>query len=199
MSKQPLIAGIVFVALSVFTVMFAFSTPTHAQEPLVIPPALDVAPPPQIQEEKPASSVFYTKKSQDMFFATDEISIRKQDGEKLFYDVELALTADQMRQGLMHRTEMADNAGMLFVFGDVAMRSFWMKNTLIPLDMLFIHSDGTIHHIHHNAKPQDLTSITSKYPSLAVLELNGGTADKMGIKEGDVVEHTYFKNVGIGP
>ena len=99
----------------------------------------------------------------------------------------------------MHRTEMADNAGMLFVFGDVAMRSFWMKNTLIPLDMLFIHSDGTIHHIHHNAKPQDLTSITSKYPSLAVLELNGGTADKMGIKEGDVVEHTYFKNVGIEP
>lgn len=158
----------------------------YAQEPLVIPPPLESQP--------PQSSVFYTKPVEEYHFETDEISIQKADGENLFFDVELALTPRQQARGLMFRTEMEDHEGMLFMFNDVAMRSFWMKDTLIPLDMLFIHPDGTIHHIHHNAKPQDLTSITSKYPSEAVLELNGGTADKMDIKVGDKVVHPYFRN-----
>ena len=161
------------------------------QKPLVIPPPI------KVEQQRPNSSVFYTKPADAYHFETDEISVMKADGEKLFYDVELALTPTQQARGLMFRTEMEDNEGMLFVFHDVAMRSFWMKNTLIPLDMLFIHEDGTIHHIHHNAKPQDLTKITSKYPSKAVLELNGGAADKIGIKEGDKVLHDYFKNVGV--
>jgi uncharacterized membrane protein (UPF0127 family) len=168
-----------------------FLQQTHAEDALKIPPPIHVEP------QKPQSSVFYTTPTSDSEFATDEISIDIGEGEKLFFDVELALTPAQQSRGLMFRTEMEDNKGMLFVFNGVKMRSFWMKNTLIPLDMLFIHPDGTIHHIHHNAKPQDLTSITSRYPSKAVLELNGGTADKMGIKEGDKVQHAYFKNVGI--
>lgn len=163
----------------------------QAEDALKIPPPINVEP------HKPQSSVFYTTPTSDSEFEVDEISIDIGEGEKLFFDVELALTPPQQSRGLMFRTEMADNEGMLFVFSDVQMRSFWMKNTLIPLDMLFIHPDGTIHHIHHNAKPQDLTSVTSRYPSKAVLELNGGTADKMGIKEGDKVRHAYFKNVGI--
>lgn len=130
-------------------------------------------------------------------FETDEISIRKDTGEELFFNVELAKTGPQKSQGLMFRTEMAENAGMLFLFGRESKISFWMKNTLIPLDMLFLSADGTIHHIHHNAKPQDETSITSKYDSIAVLELNGGTADIMGIEEGDMVIHPYFKNAGV--
>ena len=129
-------------------------------------------------------------------FQTDQITIRKQDGEELHFNVELALTSAQQAKGLMFRTEMAEDAGMLFIFGRVNKLSFWMKNTLIPLDMLFLHPDGTIHHIHSNAKPQDLTAITSKFPAKAVLELNGGASDKMGIKEGDQVLHAAFKNTG---
>lgn len=128
---------------------------------------------------------------------TDEIGILKQDGETLYFNVELAVTQPQQARGLMYRTEMGDNEGMLFLFNSNTMRSFWMKNTLIPLDILFLNFDGTIHHIHHNAKPQDLTSITSKYPSKAALEVNGGTADKMGIKEGDQIIHAFFNNIGV--
>lgn len=130
-------------------------------------------------------------------FARDHIRIKKADGEVLHFDVELAETPEQQQQGMMFRTEMADNAGMLFLFSDVSLRNFWMKNTLIPLDMLFINSDGTIHHIHHNAKPQDLSQITSKFPSLAVLEVNGGLSGRMGIGVGDVILHPVFKNMHL--
>jgi len=159
------------------------------QEPLVIPPP--------IKAQQPQSSVFYTKKVVQQQFETDEIVVQKSDGEELSFNVEMALTPTQQAQGLMYRTEMDDQAGMLFVFNDVAMRSFWMKNTLIPLDMLFIDADGTILHIHDSAQPQDLTSVKSKYPAKAVLELNGGAADKMGIEEGDTVVHPYFRP-GVG-
>ena len=143
----------------------------------------------------PVSAVFQPSVP-GVTFERADISIRKQNGDELYLDVELAMNPQQLAQGLMYRTHMAENEGMLFLFDNVDMRSFWMKNTLIPLDMLFLHPDGTIHHIHHNAKPQDLTQITSKYPSKAVLELNGGTSDKMGIKEGHQVVHPFFKNTG---
>ena len=128
-------------------------------------------------------------------FEHDTLSIRKQNGETLPFNVELAITPPQQAQGLMFRTEMAENAGMMFIFNLASPLSFWMKNTLIPLDMLFIGEDGTILHIHKNAVPNDLTSIPSKFPSKAVLELNGSTTDKMGIKEGDVVRHRFFGNI----
>ncbi|MCB9984007.1 MAG: DUF192 domain-containing protein [Rhodospirillales bacterium] len=132
-------------------------------------------------------------------FAQDILSIRKADGEELYFNIELALTPRQQAQGLMYRTEMPEDSGMLFFFRVPRKLSFWMKNTLIPLDMVFVHPDGTIHHIHHNAKPQDETSITSKFPAKAVLELNGGTADKMGIKEGDQLIHRLFNNDAVKP
>ncbi len=94
----------------------------------------------------------------------------------------------------MNRTELATDAGMLFVFPGEAERSFWMKNTLIPLDMLFIAKDGTIRHIHENAKPNDLTSISSQQPAMAVLELNGGAVKTMNIQVGDTVHHPVFGN-----
>lgn len=128
-------------------------------------------------------------------FVQDQIFILKENGEKLNFDVELSVTPRQHAYGLMNRTEMPDNHGMLFIFNSVGKRSFWMKDTLIPLDMLFLHPDGRIHHIHHNAQPQDLTSVTSEFPAKAVLELHGGTADKMGIKEGDRVLHKVFRNL----
>ena len=124
----------------------------------------------------------------------DQIAIEKADGETLYFTTELALTPSEQAHGLMDRTILDENSSMLFVFGTEQPRSFWMKNTLIPLDMLFIAKDGTIHHIHHMAKPQDKSLITSKRPAMAVLEINGGLSDKLGIKEGDRIIHSLFRN-----
>lgn len=128
-------------------------------------------------------------------FAQDRIVILKQNGDRLNFNVELAVTSHQQAYGLMNRTEMPEDSGMLFVFNSAALRSFWMKDTLIPLDMLFLHPDGEIHHIHSNAKPHDLNGITSELPAKAVLELRGGIAGRMGIEEGDRVLHRLFRNL----
>jgi len=122
------------------------------------------------------------------------LSILTQDGARHDFTVELALTPSQIERGLMHRTDLPENAGMLFWFGDEAERGFWMKNTLLPLDMLFIRRDGTIHHIHKRAKPHDLTSILSRGPVAAVLEVNGGRAEALGIRPGDTIHHVLFGN-----
>jgi uncharacterized membrane protein (UPF0127 family) len=81
---------------------------------------------------------------------------------------------------------------MLFEMGQEAITSFWMKNTLIPLDMLFIAKNGEIKTIHENAEPKSLTGISSEVPVYAVLEINGGRAKALGIKRGDQVIHPYF-------
>lgn len=116
------------------------------------------------------------------------------DGKRHNFQIELALTPKDQAKGLMNRTEMAKDAGMLFFFPEENDRSFWMKNTLIPLDMVFIREDGTIGKVHDSAKPQDLTSIKSDGPAMAVLELNGGVAKDLGIVAGDMVHHTFFGN-----
>lgn len=120
--------------------------------------------------------------------------IVSQDGKTHGFDVELALTPLQQQKGLMNRSSMADDAGMLFFFGDEAPRAFWMKNTLIPLDIIFIKQNGIIHHIHENAIPHDLTSIPSQGDVAAVLEINGGLSAKLGIARGDKVKHALFGN-----
>ena len=125
----------------------------------------------------------------------DKITIKTKDGADLVFHIELATTSDEQAKGLMYRTFMAEDAGMLFLFPGEDMRTFWMKNTYIPLDMIFIAKDGEIQHIHSNAKPQSLTKITSLKPAQAVLEINGGMADKLGIKEGDKVLHPAFNNI----
>jgi len=125
----------------------------------------------------------------------DRVMIRNQNGEEFYFYVEMAVTPGQQEKGLMDREVLPEEEGMLFVFNSVRKRSFWMKNTLIPLDIIFLDVDGTINHIHHNAKPQDRALITSKRPAKAVLEVNGGMADRLGFKEGDVVYHPAFRNV----
>lgn len=124
--------------------------------------------------------------------STNKLSITTTDGKPHEFTVDVALTPQQQAYGLMNRTSMPADHGMLFVFGDEAERGFWMKNTLIPLDMVFIKKNGVIHHIHENAQPHDLTTAYSKGPVMAVLELNGGEASKLGIKPGDVVRHVVF-------
>lgn len=110
------------------------------------------------------------------------------------FRVELADTDMSRSRGMMFRTSMAPDAGMLFDFKQEQMASFWMRNTLLPLDMLFIRADGTILNIHQRAIPRDETGINSTGPVRAVLEVNGGTTARLGIKAGDKVEHAIFGN-----
>ena len=115
-------------------------------------------------------------------------------GRELKFDVEMAVNDTQRARGLMFRDKLGPYEGMLFDFHQEAPVSFWMKNTLIPLDMVFIAGDGTIRHIHANAKPLSTDTIPSEYPVRAVLEINGGSARLLGIKPGDKVRHPIFGN-----
>jgi uncharacterized membrane protein (UPF0127 family) len=110
-------------------------------------------------------------------------------GSAYKFEVEVVTTPETRAQGLMFRKAMPTNAGMLFIYPGEQAVSFWMKNTLIPLDMLFVKADGSIAHIAHSAVPMDETPIDSGAAVKAVLEINGGTANALGIKEGDKVEY----------
>ena len=103
------------------------------------------------------------------------------------FTVEVARTSDQQSQGLMFRTALAADEGMIFPFPNPRPASFWMHNTLIPLDMLFIRADGTIARLAANTTPQSDESIMSGEPVAAVLEIRGGRSAELGISEGDVV------------
>jgi len=92
------------------------------------------------------------------------------------FTVEMAITPAEQERGLMFREHMDAEAGMLFDFWSDEMRYFWMRNTLIPLDMIFIGSDMKVVHVHPKARPRDETSISSKFPARYVLEINGGRA-----------------------
>lgn len=109
------------------------------------------------------------------------------------YQVEIANTPEQQEQGLMFRTTLGDNAGMLFPQGHERMVRMWMKNTKIPLDMLFIDTTGKIVYIAANTTPDSLDIISSPLPVYAVLELAGGSASKRKIEVGNRVLHKAFK------
>lgn len=100
-----------------------------------------------------------------------------------FY-LELALTSDEQATGLMYRPEMLDNWGMLFVYEEERHLSFWMKNTLIPLDMIFVDDAGEVVGIVEEAEPETLTSRSVGKPARYVLEINGGLAEQQGIEPG---------------
>jgi uncharacterized protein len=108
------------------------------------------------------------------------------------FTVEVATTPAQMEQGLMFRQSLAPDAGMIFDFKAPTVASMWMKNTLIPLDMLFVDAHGRIVNIHERAVPGSLEAIDAAAPVRAVIELNGGTAARLGIKPGDRVVFPIF-------
>lgn len=114
-------------------------------------------------------------------------------GEARKFQVEVARTDQEKSVGLMFRTKLADDAGMLFPYGPPQTITMWMRNTYIPLDMLFIHADGTIARIEVNTEPLSERIIDSGVPVSAVLELAGGAAERLGIKPGDKVSHPFFK------
>jgi uncharacterized membrane protein (UPF0127 family) len=106
--------------------------------------------------------------------------------------VEIARTDAERARGLMHRPSLAPDAGMLFLFDEPAVHAFWMKNTLIPLDMIFIGEDGRVSGIVARAVPGDLSPRAAGGPSRYVLEVNGGWAEAHGVAPGDRVR---FENV----
>lgn len=105
------------------------------------------------------------------------------------FSVEVADTDAERAQGLMHRKSMAMSAGMLFIYEVPQRASFWMRNTLIPLDILFADNSGVIQHVHHNAVPLDETPIPGGDRIRYVLEINGGLAEAMGITVGSELRH----------
>jgi len=113
------------------------------------------------------------------------------DGREQQIEVEVAAEPSEKRVGLMFRTHLADGKGMLFPYEKPQEISMWMRNTYIPLDMVFIRADGVVHRIEKRAEPMSERIIASEGPVTAVLEL-AGAADRLGLKAGDRVRHQHF-------
>ena len=116
----------------------------------------------------------------------DAVVIATRDGPVQF-SVEVAVTPQERAVGLMHRRELAADRGMIFDFGAEQNVLMWMRNTYLPLDMLFIDSGGAIRHIAKRTTPLSERTISSQYPVRYVFEINGGLADKLKISVGDTV------------
>ena len=125
---------------------------------------------------------------------TEKLAIVTKDGVKHMFTVEVAATPQQQMTGEMFRTSVPEDGGMLFDWGTPRESPMWMKNTLVPLDMVFINQDGTIRAIAENTVPESLATIPSHGPVRATLELAGGVTAKLGITVGDKVEARTFGN-----
>lgn len=121
----------------------------------------------------------------------DTVTIATKNGRQSFA-AEIANTKNQRDRGLMFRRRLPERRGMLFDFDQDQEIRMWMKNTLIPLDMIFIQSDGRIRKIEQNTEPGSLRPISSDGPARAVLEVRAGTTRKYGIAPGDRVIHPLF-------
>jgi len=118
--------------------------------------------------------------------------IKSADGTHTF-TVEEAKTIAQQARGMMFRESMDPETGMLFEFDEPKIATIWMKNTAIPLDILFVRSNGKILKIEHSHQPYSLRSASSEAVVAAVVELRGGRSKELGIRPGDVVEHPFFQ------
>jgi len=123
----------------------------------------------------------------------EKLTIKTAQGKDVTFKVEIADTPETWSSGLMNRKEMPEKQGMLFEMKD-GIKTFWMKDTYIPLDIIFIDKKGTIKTIQKNATPMSLAYIGSRVSVNGVLEINGGLSDKLGIAVGDTVDHSYFKS-----
>jgi uncharacterized membrane protein (UPF0127 family) len=123
---------------------------------------------------------------------TEKLVVTTHDGRKLDFTVEMAIQSDQQTIGLMFRPTVPAGTGMLFDWGQARESDMWMRNTIAPLDMLFIAEDGTVSHIAENTVPQSLAVISSAGPVRATLEIAAGSAEKLDIRVGDHVENRIF-------
>jgi uncharacterized membrane protein (UPF0127 family) len=119
----------------------------------------------------------------------DQIELRSPAGAMARFSVEVADDEGERAQGLMFRDRLPAGAGMLFVYPKPGPVAFWMKNTLIPLDLVFADASGTVVKVHANAAPKDLTAIPGGSAVQFVLEINGGLAASLGIGPGTVMRH----------
>jgi len=108
------------------------------------------------------------------------------------FTVEIADDDAEQSRGLMFRRELAADAGMLFLYEEERPLSYYMRNTYISLDIIYINSDARIVSIARNTEPLSERSLLSHAPAIAVLEVNAGTADRLGFGEGDIVRHPFF-------
>jgi uncharacterized membrane protein (UPF0127 family) len=124
----------------------------------------------------------------------EKLVIVSHDGKQHVFDVEMALTDAQQTVGEMFRPKVPEDSGMLFDWGVAEDSQMWMRNTLVPLDMVFINADGTIRSIAEDTTPRSLAVIDSHGPVRATLELAGGVTAKLDIRVGDVVKQRIFGN-----
>jgi len=129
-------------------------------------------------------------------FPQSRLSILTPDARQHQFNIWVANTDALRQQGLMFVESLPDNTGMLFIFDRPQPVQMWMKNTLIPLDMVFIDADGRIDSIAVNTTPMSLKIVASKRAVLGVLELAGGTTQQLGIHAGAIVKHPMFASVG---
>ncbi|MCH4824060.1 DUF192 domain-containing protein [Gramella lutea] len=128
------------------------------------------------------------------FTKEGELYLIKASGDTLRkLDIELAETPYEHQTGLMYRESMEDDQGMLFIYDTERVRSFYMKNTYIPLDIIYYDADSTLVSIQKNATPRDETSLPSDGPTKFVLEINGGLSDEWGIEDGDRIDFSKLQ------
>jgi len=129
--------------------------------------------------------------------AEPRVSITTQDGRDIGFVVEIADTPSRRAMGLQYRRDLAPDRGMIFLFPDETIQSFWMKNTPLPLDMIFIGSNRKIVGIVEQTKPFSLDARSVNMPSQFVLEINGGLSKRHGIKAGDSVRFENIPNTNV--
>ena len=120
------------------------------------------------------------------------LTITTAEGKSHRFTVEVAATEAQQARGMMFRATLAPDAGMIFPMSPPRYASFWMKNTVIPLDMIFVDSTGLVKRVHENAVPGDETPISGGEGILVVLEINAGLAQALGIVPGSQMRHAVF-------
>ena len=130
--------------------------------------------------------------AESVVFERSRIDVVGSDGRHHPMAVEMAVTPEQLSQGLMFRKSLPADTGMLFDFGRPRQVSMWMKNTLIPLDMLFMDRAGRVIHVEEYTIPGNLQPLGPSDPVLGVLEVPAGTVRRLGLKSGDRVVHSLF-------
>lgn len=135
---------------------------------------------------------FYAQTARATSECSDNVVWIRGDFGTARFTVDVADDARERASGLMFRTELLQSAGMLFVYAKPQALTFWMRNTLIELDMLFVDQQGTVQYIHHRARPRDETPISGGRGLTHVLEINGGLSNELGLSTGDQLRHPSF-------
>lgn len=134
-------------------------------------------------------SIFSNAPPRSPGFAMTMLTIEKANSERVAYKAELATEPQQQEYGLMYRRELATDRAMLFIYQHPQIITMWMKNTYIPLDMIFFDDNNRIVNIVTNTEPESLKTISSGVPAIGVIEVNAGDVARHGIRLGDTITH----------